>query len=277
MRLLIKWLRPETAPSPKRKNIPFGTRLRLSLYRECLKILRNWHQKYAFSDTVVISGRPAIRICHEYRDIDFESELKRLRLPLQDDMVERQGTSSSQSEKSKRRTYYNCFHLKDPFVLDISGQRIAIDHGDGRAIVSTVKGMLKESDAANLVSKFFFVGNLRDDKMSRNGGEIRRKLIDGQKVNLTCRFIVESNLKDGRTWFRFADEGMDLGADAFILPSILEEHRDDLGDGENWGNITLEGWTLEYFSEALHYLRTQTSYESIFNQTCYHSSAVSYA
>ena len=77
-------------------------------------------------------------------------------------------------------------------------------------------------------------------KMCRNGGEIRRKLLDGQKVNLTCRFIVESNLKDGRTWFRFADEGMDLGADAFILPSLLEEHQEDLGDGENWGNITLE-------------------------------------
>lgn len=172
MRLLIKWLRPETVPSPKRKNIPFGTRLRLSLYRECLKILRNWYQKYAFSDTVVISGRPAIRICHEYRDIDFESELKRLRLPIQDDMIERQGNSSSQSEKSKRRTYYNCFHFKDHFVLDISDQRIAIDHGDGRAIVSTVKGMLKESDAANLVSKFFFVGNLKDDKMTNSGERV---------------------------------------------------------------------------------------------------------
>ena len=77
-----------------------------------------------------------------------------------------------------------------------------------------------------------------DDKMSINGGEIRRKLLDGEHVNITCRFIVESNLKDGRTCFHLAEA--DLKADAFILPSILEEHKDDLVDGENWGNITLE-------------------------------------
>jgi ATP-dependent Lon protease len=77
-----------------------------------------------------------------------------------------------------------------------------------------------------------------ETKMSVNGGEIRRMLLDGKPVNITCRFIVESNLKDGQTWFRLAET--DLGADAFILPSILEEHKDDLVDGENWGNITLE-------------------------------------
>ena len=77
-----------------------------------------------------------------------------------------------------------------------------------------------------------------ETKMCINGGEIRRKLLDGQPVNLTCRFTVESNLKDGQTWFRIAET--DLGTDAFILPSILEDHKDDLVDGENWGNITLE-------------------------------------
>ena len=68
-------------------------------------------------------------------------------------------------------------------------------------------------------------------RMFINSGEIRKKLLDGQSVNMTCRFTVESNLKDGRTWFHIAET--DLAADAFILPSILEEHRDDLVDGEN--------------------------------------------
>lgn len=75
-------------------------------------------------------------------------------------------------------------------------------------------------------------------KMCINEGEIRRKLMDNQPVNLTCRFSVASNLKDGRTWFSIAETN--LGADAFILPSVIEAHKDDLADGENWGNITLE-------------------------------------
>lgn len=169
MRLLLKWLRPVTVPSSRRKNIPFRTRLQFSLYRECLKVLQKWYQKYAFSDTVVISGHPAIRVSHEHRDIDFESELKRLRLPIQDDMIERQGASSSQLTKTKRRRYYNCLRFKDHFVLDIAGQKVAIDHADGRTIVSTIKGVLKESDANSIVSKFFFAGSLKDGKMTNIG------------------------------------------------------------------------------------------------------------
>lgn len=75
-------------------------------------------------------------------------------------------------------------------------------------------------------------------KMCIDGGEIRRKLLDGQPVNLTCGFTVESNLKDGQTWFHIAQT--ELNADSFILPSVLEEHKEDLVNGENWGNITLE-------------------------------------
>lgn len=109
----------------------------------------------------------------------------------------------------------------------------------GRNLPSFVKDyIIKRFSDKEGVIDLEAITDYLNTKMCINGGEIRRKLIDGQPVNLTCRFTVESNLKDGQTWFRIAET--DLGADAFILPSVLYEHKDDLVDGENWGNITLE-------------------------------------
>lgn len=166
MRLLLKWLRPKTVPSPNRKRIPFGKRVRLSLYRSCLRTLRKWYQKYAFSDRITLSGKPSVKLCHEHRDTAFEAEIKRLRLSLSEGMLERNGASSSQPEKRKRQPYYRCFHFVDHLLLEVDGQKVSIDHGDGRSFVSTLNGRLKESDAATLVAKYAFSGSRREDKPS---------------------------------------------------------------------------------------------------------------
>lgn len=109
----------------------------------------------------------------------------------------------------------------------------------GRNLPSFVKDyIIKRFSDTEGVIDLDAITDYLNTKMCVNGGEIRRKLIDGQPVNLTCRFTVESNLKDGKTWFHIAET--DLCTDAYILPSVLEEHKDSLVDGENWGNITLE-------------------------------------
>ena len=164
MRLLLKLLRPTTVPSPNRKNIPFGTRVQLSLYRSCLKTLRHWYAKYAFSDKIVISGKPAIRLFHECRDTAFEAELKRLRMGLPDNMIVRHGVSSSQTEKRNNRPYYRCFHFEDTVLLDVDGQKISINHGKGRSFVSTLTGELKESDTNSIIAKYAFAGSRHQEK-----------------------------------------------------------------------------------------------------------------
>ncbi len=75
-------------------------------------------------------------------------------------------------------------------------------------------------------------------KMTNDGGMVRSKLLSGEKVNLTCRFYVKSDLQEGMTAFTVSD--IELGANAYILQSIVDENKDNLCDGENWGNITME-------------------------------------
>lgn len=164
MRLLLKWLRPERVPSPNRKKIPFGTRLRLSLYRGCLKTLRKWYSRYAFSDTVFISGSPVIRVYHEFRDLAFEAEIKRMRLPMTEMMIERRDSSSSQPANNRRRPYFKHFQFEDSLLLEINGQKVSIKHGLGRSFVSTIKGQLKESGISGLIAKYAFSGSKREQK-----------------------------------------------------------------------------------------------------------------
>lgn len=109
----------------------------------------------------------------------------------------------------------------------------------GRNLPSFVKDyIIKRFSDQSGVTDREAVADYLQTKMCNDGGAIRRRLLLGEKVNLTCRFIVQSDLKAGRTAFEIAD--VDLQADAFIISSIIESHTEDLIDGENWGNITLE-------------------------------------
>lgn len=75
-------------------------------------------------------------------------------------------------------------------------------------------------------------------KMTNDGGAVRSRLLAGEKVNLTCRFYVKSDLQEGMTAFTISD--IELGSNAYILQSIVDDNKDSLCDGENWGNITME-------------------------------------
>lgn len=165
MRLLLKWLRPEVVPSPKRKNIPFGTQVQLYLYRRCIKRLAKWYSQYAFSDSVILVGTPAARVTHEYRDYSFEAEIKRMHIQMPNGMEDCAGVTSHFPNKRKGRHFFSCFHFEDHFLLEIDGKKVSIDHGQGRSFVSTFKGKLKESNNCNLFAKYSFSGSMRGNKV----------------------------------------------------------------------------------------------------------------
>ncbi len=75
-------------------------------------------------------------------------------------------------------------------------------------------------------------------KMTNDSGLVRSRLLAGERVNLTCRFYVKSDLQEGMTAFSVCD--IELGSHAYILQSIVDENKNSLCDGENWGNITME-------------------------------------
>lgn len=167
MRLLLKLLRPEKVPSPNRKSVPFGTRMQLLLYRRCLKRLKRWYYRYAYSDSMIIVGNPSIKVYHEFRDIAFETELRRMHVTFSEGMIECSGATSHYPDKRKRHRYFKCFHLEDTFLLDIDNQKISIKHGNGRSFISTINGHLKESNDTSVFAKYVFSGSRHIEKDKR--------------------------------------------------------------------------------------------------------------
>lgn len=177
MRLLLKWLRPEVIPSPRRKNIPFGEKTRIFLYKRCILILKKWYSRYAFSDSIFLNGISPVKLVHEHRDYDFENELKRLHIPLPVNMIDHTGLISSVPERNMRRPYYKSFYFDDRLYLEADGQIISINHGKGRLFDSKIKGKLKESDRTSSILQYVFTGSLNNIKSGRAGTRVQNNNI----------------------------------------------------------------------------------------------------
>lgn len=74
-------------------------------------------------------------------------------------------------------------------------------------------------------------------KMPTDLDAINNRLLGGEQVNITTRIIIKADVAGGRTTFAIPDAKIDKNA--YVSPLLMEDHRDELIDGEHWGNITL--------------------------------------
>lgn len=194
MKLLLKLLKPDVVPSPRRKSIPFRTRVQLLLYGLCIKILRKWYSKYAFSDSIMLVGKQSIKLTHEYRDYSFEGELKRLHYQIPDTLKAVTGITSSLPKKQKIYLFRNYFSFEDRFLLEIDGQKISIEHNRGCSFNSSFKGQLKESDSNSLISRYVFSGSLKLSGMGLSG-ERKHGKPNTAKVPFESEILPEANVQ----------------------------------------------------------------------------------
>lgn len=76
-----------------------------------------------------------------------------------------------------------------------------------------------------------------DTKMPADGESIKQRLIGGDSINMTTRFIVNTDIAQGIVHFAMPDIG--IVSDALVSSELLENKEDPLTDGEHWGNVTL--------------------------------------
>lgn len=109
---------------------------------------------------------------------------------------------------------------------------------EGRNLPSFVKDyiIIRYADAQGIADREQVAAYL-DKKMPDNIVTIKNRLLAGEQVNVTVRFIIKSDMATGRTTFSIPDA--QITSNAYISPSLLEEFKDELTDGEQWGNITL--------------------------------------
>lgn len=75
-------------------------------------------------------------------------------------------------------------------------------------------------------------------KMPLHSDSLMMRLLDGEQVNITTRILVQTKLDDGMVAFMLPD--LNITAKMFIQPKVLTDNKNELVDGENWGNITMQ-------------------------------------
>ena len=75
-------------------------------------------------------------------------------------------------------------------------------------------------------------------KIPQNSDSLMMRLLDGDKVNITTRIFVKTELGDGKVAFILPD--INISANMYIHSKVLADNKNSLVDGENWGNITMQ-------------------------------------
>lgn len=109
----------------------------------------------------------------------------------------------------------------------------------GRNLPSFVKDYIirKFSNEEGVIDKDRLLSYLCS-KIPDNTNTLKARLLSGEEINITTRFIVKSDIALGKTTFTIPDAQID--SNAYIDSNLVEENQDTLVDGEIWGNVTLK-------------------------------------
>jgi ATP-dependent Lon protease len=78
-----------------------------------------------------------------------------------------------------------------------------------------------------------------DAKMPQNSDSLTTRLLQGEMVNISTRIVVKTKLEDGKVAFMLPDQNMTSG-NMFIHQKVFADNQNELLEGENWGNITMQ-------------------------------------
>ena len=110
---------------------------------------------------------------------------------------------------------------------------------NGRNLPSFVKDFLirKHIDSdGNLNKEAIF--DFLDNHIPDDNNVVKNRLLRQEQVQLLTRFIITTDIKGGKVRFAIPDAGIKPN-EAIIPNYIVNQHREDLIDGEKWGVIKL--------------------------------------
>lgn len=135
LHLLLKLLRPDDGLLRRKSPGKAGT-CRIWLYQRLLKHLSKSYFHYAKSDVITLEADD-VKVVHEYRDREFETELRRNRIDFQ--LKPKTVSFPFFGAGVRQKSHFTCFNFKDSLVLHVGSRSVTVLHED----VYSVDGSLK--------------------------------------------------------------------------------------------------------------------------------------
>jgi len=148
LRLILKVAKPTNEQLRKSKDNNWLSQTTLKVYQWFLSILQKTYLYYAISDTIVLENGD-IKIVHEFRDIEFENELKRNGIDIRLHML----TTSIpfNAHKKRKGLWYKYFRFSDLVSIYICDKELFIKHDSSFSISGTMRTRLKTSSPSDIL------------------------------------------------------------------------------------------------------------------------------
>ncbi len=140
-RLILTLLNPYKNGLSQKKT-SFWIRLRMWVFGACVRMLKNFYRRYAYSDVIMLGDT---EITLSRRDHEFEQWLSQLKLNVQP----RLQTSTRKPVNKKEhwwRPFYKFFRMEQITMIAHDKKKIIFDRTRDLTITSDMEGQLKLSD-----------------------------------------------------------------------------------------------------------------------------------
>lgn len=142
------FLKPSDERLRSKTNGVFG-QMQIRLYQLLLKWLLKSYTCYAISDTISID-KGKIRIVHDFRDVNFEEELRRNWIDIRPKLLTTIGLPM-RTEKKRHRINFYFFRFTDVVSVYIDDKELFVKHDNLLTVDGTVEGVLKCSSSEDII------------------------------------------------------------------------------------------------------------------------------
>lgn len=148
LRLFLEVVKPTNEQLRKSKNNSWLSQTTLNVYQWFLRILQKTYLYYAISDTVVLENGH-IKIIHEFRDLEFENELKRNGIDIRLHML----TTSIpfNAQKKKKGLWFKYFRFSNLVSIYVDDKELFIKHDSSFSITGTMRTKLKTTSPSDIL------------------------------------------------------------------------------------------------------------------------------
>lgn len=150
LRIIMWLLKPSNERVKNLNGNSWLTRFTIRVYRSLLSRLQKSYLYYAISDTVLLDGG-RIKIVHEFRDLEFEDELKRNGIDIQPHMLTT--ALPLYATKSKRSVRFYYFRFKNVLSMYVDDKELFIKHDSDISIDGTVLADVKKSSTSDIICR----------------------------------------------------------------------------------------------------------------------------
>lgn len=149
LRLFLNTIKPSNKEL-KSKTRGIFTKIKILLYQSMLKRLLKTYSHYAISDTIFINSRK-IKIVHEYRDVEFENELVRNKIPFKPKVTD--ASIPMTRQKSRRTRHLSYFNFKSLLTAYVDARKVFVKHDESYSVYGDINGRIKVSSANDAITQ----------------------------------------------------------------------------------------------------------------------------